>query len=180
MPLVSLGVEEASQRDGQDVLVKVVSRARARVTAVAVAALLFTLTGCAPGTPDEDSWRDDATRAVGDVVSAVQTAQLALTQSREDHVHHAYLQNLLVDAERIGGMAAQKLSSVQPPDVEHRRSSDVTDRLDQATGLLTDARIAVVAHDTGEYDDLVAQLKNTADDLMALETALEHPPAEAR
>ncbi len=144
------------------------------------AALLLGLTGCAPGTPDEDSWRYDARRAVGDVVSAVQTARLVLTQSEEGRVHHAYLQSVLVDAERLGGLAAETLSSVQPPDVEKRRSSDVDDRLDQATGLLTDARIAVVAHDTDEYADLVTQLERTADELLDLESALEHPPVEAR
>jgi hypothetical protein len=144
------------------------------------ALLLLILTACAPGTPDEDSWRYDARRSVGDVVSAVQTARLALTQSEEGRVHHAYLQNLLVDAERLGGMAAQTLSSVQPPDVEGRRSSDVNDQLQQATDLLTDARIAAVAHDTGQYAGLVTQLERTAEDLLALETALEHPPEEAR
>jgi hypothetical protein len=142
--------------------------------------LTLALCGCAPGTPDEDSWRFDATRAVGDVASAVQTAQLALDQARHDRVPHAYLQTVLVDAEKNGGMAAQKITSVQPPDVEIRRSSDVGDRLDQANGLLTDARIAVVAHDTGQYADLVGQLKKTAADLQSLEAALEHPPEEAR
>ena len=137
------------------------------------------LVGCAPGTPDEDSWRGDATRAVGDVAGAVQTAQLALAESQEDHLHHAYLQAVLVDAERNGGKAAQTLSAVQPPDVERRRSADVTDQLEQATGLLTDARIAVVAHDTAEYGDLVTELRRTAEELQRLEATLEHPPAEA-
>ena len=90
---------------------------RVRVSAL-VAALLLAVTGCAPGTPDEDSWRYDARRAVGDVVSAVQTARLVLMQSQEGRVHHAYLQNVLVDAERTGGLAAETLSSVQPPEVE--------------------------------------------------------------
>jgi hypothetical protein len=142
--------------------------------------LALALCGCAPGTPDEDSWRYDATRAVGDVASAVQTAQLALDQSRQNRLPHAYLQTLLVDAEKNGGLAAQKISSVQPPHVEVRRAGDVRDRLDQANGLLTDARIAVVAHDTGQYADLAARLEKVAGDLQSLEAALEHPPAEAR
>ena len=66
----------------------------------------------------------DATRAVGDVASAVQTAQLALAESQSDHLPHAYLQSVLVDAERISGMAAQTLSSVQPPELERQRSSE--------------------------------------------------------
>jgi hypothetical protein len=142
--------------------------------------LVLALCGCAPGTPHEDSWRYDATRAVGDVASAVQTAQLALEQSRRDHLPHAYLQTVLVDAEKNGGMAAQKITSVQPPDVEIRRAGDVGDRLDQANGLLTDARIAVVAHDTGQYADLAAQLRKVAGNLQTLEAALEHPPEEAQ
>ena len=149
-----------------------------RVAAL-VAALILAVTGCAPGTPDEDSWRYDARRAVGDVVSAVQTARLVLMQSQEGRVHHAYLQNVLVDAERTGGLAAETLSSVQPPEVEHRRSSDVNDQLEKATGLLTDARIAAVAHHTGEYADLVSQLEQEAEDLLELESTLEHPPEEA-
>ncbi len=135
--------------------------------------------GCAPGTPDEDSWRTDATRAVGDVASAVQTAQLAIEQSQDDRLHHAYLQTVLVDAERTGGIAAQGLSSVQPPDVERQRASDVDDQLDHATGLLQDARIAVVAHDTGKYADLARQLERAATGLQDLEADLEHPPRNA-
>ena len=104
----------------------VTTRAKAIGTA---AVLLLAMVGCAPGTPDEDSWRADATRAVGDVASAVQTAQLALAQSEAGHLSHAYLQSVLVDAERTGGMAAQTLSSVQPPDGERERSSDVLDTL---------------------------------------------------
>jgi hypothetical protein len=155
------------------------NRFRVRAGAL-VATLLIAVTGCAPGTPDEDSWRYDATRAVGDVVSSVQTARLVLTQSQEDRVYHAYLQSVLVDAERTGGLAAETLSSVQPPDVEHERSSEVNDELEKANGLLTDARIAAVAHQAGEYADLVTELEQTAEDLLDLESALEHPPEEAR
>ena len=141
----------------------------------AAAVLLLALVGCAPGTPDEDSWRGDATRAVGDVLSAVQTARLGIEQAKDDRVPDAYLQTVLVDAERNGGMAASTLSAVQPPAGERGRSSDVSDRLERATGLLTEARIAVVARDTDEYGDLVAELRNTAHDLVALEAELEHP-----
>ncbi len=141
----------------------------------AAAVLLLALVGCAPGTPDEDSWRGDATRAVGDVAGAVQTARLALAESQEEHLHHAYLQAVLVDAERNGGKAVQTLSSVQPPAAERERSSDVNDHLERSTGLLTDARIAVVARDTDEYGDLVAELLNAALDLARLEAELEHP-----
>jgi len=159
-----------------EALERIIATTGTRATVAAVV-LLLTVVGCAPGTPDEDSWRSDATRAVGDVSSAVQTAQLALAESQSGHLPHAYLQSVLVDAERISGMAAQTLSSVQPPELERQRSSDVVDALDEATGLVTDARIAVVAGDSEQYGDLVTDLRRTAEDLQHLESTLEHPPS---
>jgi hypothetical protein len=144
-----------------------------------VALALLTLPACAPGTPDEDSWRGDATRAVGDVSSAVQTARLGLTLARHDRVPHAYLQTVVVEAETNGGMSAEKLSAVQPPAIERRRASDVSDRLQQATDLLTSTRIAVVDGDENRYADLAGQLAGVAKDLSTLEDALAHPPSEA-
>jgi hypothetical protein len=155
-------------------------RSRPGGLAALVMLLVLALTACAPGTPDEDSWRGDASRSVGDVASAVQTAQLALEQSLDGHLHHAYLQTVLVDSERTGDMAAQKLSSVQPPDVEKQRAAEVDDQLQHATGLLQDARIAAVARDTGEYADLVRQLEQSANQLLELEATLEKPPEAAR
>jgi hypothetical protein len=144
-----------------------------------VAAALLTLTACAPGTPDEDSWRGDAARAVGDVASAVQTARLGLTLARRDRLPHAYLQTVVVEAETNGGKSAQLLSAVQPPAVERRRASDVSDSLQEATDLLTETRIAVVDDDETAYADLADELAKVADDLGALEDALAHPPSEA-
>jgi hypothetical protein len=143
------------------------------------ATVLLTLTACAPGTPDEDSWRGDATRAVGDVASAVQTARLGLTLARRDRMPHAYLQTVVVEAETNGGKSAEKLSAVQPPDVERRRASDVSDLLQRATDLLTETRIAVVDGDEAAYADLAGPLAKVADDLSTLEDALAHPPLEA-
>jgi heterodisulfide reductase subunit A-like polyferredoxin len=94
-------------------------------------------------------------------------------------VPHTDLQTVLVDAERTAGSAVQKLSAVQPPDVERPRASDVDDELDQVVGTITEARIAVVSGDTGEYADLVTRLARMVDDLSGLETDLGHPPAGA-
>ena len=143
------------------------------------ALLLLALPACAPGTPDEDSWRGDASRAVGDVASAVQTARLGLTLARRDRVPHAYLQTVVVEAETNAGKSAEKLSAVQPPAVERRRASEVSDRLQQATDLLTETRIAVVDGDEDAYADLAAGLAGIAGDLSTVEDALEHPPSEA-
>ncbi len=143
------------------------------------AAALLALTACAPGTPDEDSWRGDATRAVGDVTSAVQTARLGLSLARRHRLPHAYLQTVVVEAETNGGMSAEKLSAVQPPAVERRRASDASDLLQRATDLLTETRIAVVDGDEPAYAALAARLERAADDLGTLKDALAHPPSEA-
>ena len=48
--------------------------------------MLWVTTGCAPGTPDADSWRIDAQRAVSDASSAVLTAELALRHNVKGRV----------------------------------------------------------------------------------------------
>jgi len=154
------------------------SPVRTSVGAV-VLVLALALAGCAPGTPDEDSWRTDATRAVGDVASAVQTARLGLTLARRGRVAQNYLQTVVVEAETNAGLSAEKLSAVQPPQVERRRASDVGDLVEQATDLLTATRIAVVDDDEARYADLAGRLADVAADLATVEAALTHPPGEA-
>jgi aromatic ring-cleaving dioxygenase len=50
---------------------------------------------------------------------------------------------------------------------------------EEAMGPIVDS-FAVVAHDTGEYADLVDRLERTASSLQQLETDLEAPPGDAR
>ena len=145
-----------------------------RIVAPMVGALVVAVvTGCAPGTPDEDSWRDDAVRVTGDVGSAVATVELVLRQ--RDRVFGNYLQTVAVDAEDSAGKAATRLEAVQPPDVELDRNDQVTTALDDATSLLTDVRIAVVRG--APLAHFIPQLSSTADDLDELESSLHQPPA---
>ena len=116
---------------------------------------------------------------MGDVASAAQSARLGLSLARRGRLPHTYVQTVLVDAERTAGSAAQKLAAEQPPDVERPRASDVNNTLDEVVGVITEARIAVVSGDTGEYADLVTRLSRMADDLSGLENDLGHPPAGA-
>jgi len=130
---------------------------------------------CSPSTPDSGSWRLHARRAVADVLSNVQTARLALEQSREDHVLDAYLQTVAIDAEEAAGKAAQTLESEQPPRAERERYDAVTGKLDEATGLLGDVRIAVVEGRSELFRGLVEDLQATAGQLDTLEKGLGHP-----
>jgi hypothetical protein len=143
------------------------------VLAAVVVMVAAALTGCAPGTPDEDSWRDDAVRVTGDVGSAVATVDLALRH--RDRLFQSYLQTVLVDAEEAAGKAATRLDGVQPPDSEVARNEQVSTSLDKATSLLTDVRIAVVRR--APLGGFVPQLAATADDLARLESSLHEPPA---
>jgi hypothetical protein len=131
---------------------------------------------CAPSTPDTDSWRLHARRAVADVLSSVQTSRLALEQALDGRLYDAYVQNLTLDAEEAGNASAGKLAAEQPPVPEHQRYTVVTDQLDQATGLLADARIAAVEGRTGEYPKLIQQLHSTAARLDTIEQDLYPPP----
>lgn len=147
-----------------------------RLPIALAAALLMAggLTGCAPGTPDEDSWRVDAIRVVGDVDSSVATMALALRH--DDDLFHPYLQTVAVNAEDTAGRAAQKLSARQPPDAYVARYEKVTSALDDADSQLADARIAVLQRRSTAYDDLAAQLGKTADQLSAIEDELRALP----
>ena len=135
------------------------------------------LTGCAPGTPDGDSWRIDAQRAVGDGASAVHTAELALREHRAGRVFDRYLQTVLLDAEEAVGKASETIGSKQPPPPERERYAAVTGQLDEAASLVSTVRIAVVDRETERYDDLADRLADAAAALTDLEAELQHRPA---
>jgi hypothetical protein len=132
------------------------------------------MSGCAPGTPDEDSWRVDAIRAVSNVSSAVGTMQLALQQ--HDRITDPYLKVVAVNAEDGASKAADKLSSRQPPRAYRSRYDKVTTALDNAETLLSDARIAVVNQDEGDFPKLAQQLSKKADRLQQIEAGLHALP----
>jgi hypothetical protein len=134
------------------------------------------VSGCAPGTPDDDSWRDDAQRALSDASSAVQSAELGLREGSDDRIFDRYLQTVLVDAEGAVGTASDTISAKQPPLSERHSYDEVTTQLDDAASLVTTARIAVVDRRTDRYDALADQLGDTADTLQSLELGLETPP----
>jgi len=133
-------------------------------------------TGCAPGTPDADSWRIDAQRAVSDASSAVLTAELALRQNVKGRVFDRYLQTVMVDAEKIVGKAGDAIGFRQPPRVEQERYQTVTSQIDEAASLVSTARIAVVDRESDRYDALADRLAKAADSLQRLEDDLQHPP----
>jgi hypothetical protein len=153
-------------------------RTRSRAAAAwGVLVLVAAASACAPGTPDADSWRIDAQRAVSDASSAVQTAELALRENRRGRVFDHYLQTVLVEAEKGVSKASDTIGSRQPPRVEQERYQTVTGQIDEAAGLVSTARIAVVDRESDRYDALADRLDKAAKALQQLEEDLEHPPA---
>ena len=153
-------------------------RRRLAGTAAVLCLAVPVATSCAPGTPDGDSWRIDAQRAVSDAASAVHTAELALRQHGDDKIFDRYLQTVVVDAEKGAGKAGDMIGSKQPPPAERERYDTVTGQIDEAASLLSTTRIAVVDRETSRYDGLADQLADAADALSRLEDDLQHPPAE--
>jgi hypothetical protein len=142
-----------------------------------VALLVVTLAAaCAPRTPDEDSWREDALLALSDVRSSVQAVRVALQQSDEGRLFDSYLQTVTVDSEETAGGSAQKFGGFQPPRAERERYDAVSGQLDAAVSLLSEVRIAVVAHNEGQFAELTAQLLDAVHALDRLDQDLRHPP----
>jgi hypothetical protein len=175
MPSNSTGREQG--RDGRRPRRAEARSRRSRPAAVGLVALLWLTAGCAPGTPDGDSWRIDAQRAVSDASSAVQTAELALRQNQRGRVFDHYLQTVLVEAEKGVGKAGDYIGSRQPPRAEQQRYQTVAGQIDEAASLVSTARVAVVARETGRYEALADRLESAAEALTELEDDLEHPPA---
>jgi hypothetical protein len=141
-----------------------------------VSLLLATTSACAPGTPDADSWRIDAQRAVSNASSAVSTAELALRQHVKGRIFDRYLQTVMVEAEKGMGKASNSISTRQPPPSERVRYQTVTSEIDGASSLVASARIAVVDRQTDRYDALASRLAKTNARLQKLEGELMHPP----
>jgi hypothetical protein len=148
------------------------------IAAIVAVVVLLLATSCAPRTPDEDSWREDALRALTDVRSSVQVARVALEQAGDDRVFDSYLQTVTLDAEEAAGTSSEKLAGLQPPRTERARYDAVTGQLDAAASLLSEVRIAVVAGNEGQFPDLLTQLHDATRSLDRLEDELRHPPAD--
>ena len=142
---------------------------RSAFAATGLVVMLSVTAGCAPGTPDGDSWRIDAQRSVGDASSAVQTAELALRQHVRGRVFDRYLQTVLVEAEQGVGKAGDAISTRQPPRSELVRYQTVTGQIDEAASLVSTARIAVVDRETERYQALADRLAKSADALKQLD-----------
>lgn len=126
-------------------------RRRTTCIAVALALALVGLAGCAPQTPDNDTWTGQAEQALTDTMAQVATAGLVLDLQRDDKVPHPYQQVVAQDAEEAAGLTMESFGSVQPPPGRDDAYRDVTSVLSDASDLLAQVRIAVVREDVDRY-----------------------------
>ena len=150
--------------------------------AAAGVAMVVGLSGCVPPSPDDPGWREDARKTLGDVGSELATAKLVLRARAQDRVIGRYDRVVLAYAEEAAGKAADTLAAEQPPDKELKRYRTIMDALDQATGLLSEARIAVVSDRPGACATLCPRLEAANSRLEKLEKQVsgsslgdEHP-----
>jgi hypothetical protein len=133
--------------------------------AVLVGTTLLFINGCAPKSPDQAVWTDQARHAVADVRSDVDTLELVLRQQRSNKLPQNYQQVVAIDSEESIGTTASSFSSVQPPVGVDGRYKQVTSLLSDASDLAAETRIAIVREDTTEYPRLLRDLAKMSDDL---------------
>jgi hypothetical protein len=105
----------------------------------------------------EDKARDTAETTLG----SVQTVRLAIDEV--DGLLPTYASALLSDAEGDAGGAQTTFEGIQPPGAAaDRLREELTPLLDDATGLLADARITARRADLGRLEDLATPLQRVA------------------
>jgi hypothetical protein len=127
---------------------------------VAVMLLVGACTGPVRSSPVYES---KAGQTAEVVASATQTALLAVDAARDDKAYGRYLTQVLVEAEEDAGSAQGTFDSIQPPD---DRADELRARLDdlltEATGTLTELRIAARRGRFAELPELARPLPEVA------------------
>ena len=137
------------------------------------ALVLVLLSGCAGPSRTDGDYRAKAANTAEAVVSAVNTARLALDALREDRVPAAYLTRLVAEAEEDALAAQQAFDSVQPPS---EAADSVHDHLDELVNDALDAlRTLRVGARRGDTATLLAETAPLADVAQRLEDFEEHP-----
>lgn len=127
--------------------------------------------GCGTGAPASTSaWQGAADRALGQALSGLGTARVALRLEAEDRAPHDYNVVTATDAIDTTGQEVSGFQDAQPPDGLHRANKVVGQALDDAVSLLVDVRIALAspgvdAAAAGKLIDQVDALRKKLDDL---------------
>lgn len=129
------------------------------------------LAGCGAGSPSStSSWQGAADRALGQALSGLGTARLAVRVESENREPHAAVVVTATDAIETTGKEVSGFQVEQPPDALHRANKVVGDTLDEAVSLLVDVRIALASPgidwtSARQLTDRIDALRKKIDDL---------------
>ena len=153
-------------RDGAgydaDVSVRVRRTARAWLAGCAAATVL---SGCVPAEPSAPDWRSQASQALEDTGSEVESVALVLRLQSDDRLPGRAARVAAVESEEAVSSAEQTLSTLQPPPGTERADARTSPLMTRAADLVRQARIALTAGDTASYDDLRSRLLDLSDAL---------------
>jgi hypothetical protein len=136
---------------------------------VAVVGLVTALAGCTTGLVQSYSvYESKAANTAKSVVSAVQTARVAVQTAAEHRTFGRYLVQVLGEAEDDASGAQSTFDGIQPPD---KRSDDLRNHLDElltsAVDSISDLRITARRGQFGELARQAQALGSLADKLQA-------------
>lgn len=135
---------------------------------LAVLALLLGTACSVPSEPSPADWRAAAIQALEDVAGQLGTVELVLAQEQDDKLLGRYAVVVASEAEEAAGTSAESLTSQQPPAGTRQRFGTVSGALDEATSLLTEARVALVDDDRAKYSSLrrrITRLQQRLDEI---------------
>jgi hypothetical protein len=128
-----------------------------------VVAVMLLVGGCTGPVRSSPVYESKAGQTAEVVASAVQTALLAVDAAEDGKAYGRYLTQVLVEAEEDAGAAQSTFDGIQPPD---DRADELRARLDdlltEATGALTDLRIAARRGRFAELPELARPLPEVA------------------
>lgn len=147
---------------------------------VASVSLLAALAaGCVTGKPASvSSWQSASDRALGQAISGLGTARVALRVEARDHAPHTYTVVTVTDAIEATGKEASSHDVAQPPDALHDADKVVGQALDDAVSLLVDVRVALASPgvDGAAISKLIDRIDAQRKKLEALDKAVKSSP----
>lgn len=131
--------------------------------------VLMLLGGCVPATPDEETYRDQASRTLGSAVSEVRTISILLDTLYDDRMLRPTAIAQLRYSESALETETGKLIRLTPPVSQDPLYARATTLLGDAGDLAAKARIVVERKHYDRYPALVGDLEKLAVELERLE-----------
>lgn len=146
--------------------------------AAPVAASLVLLAGCTGQPTSTSAWQGSADRALGQAISGLGTARVALQAEVDDRAPHVANVVTVTDAINTTSQESSGFQVAQPPDALHRANTVVGNALDDAVSLLVHTRIELASPgvDATSAKRLVDQIDAMRKKLDDLDTRVKQSP----